>query len=111
MCGRTHYVDDETLHWHKSRVLSSRCTDNGLLGYSEDSDTFPQGPFCDGGGEADCPQHCDECGVFLENPLTPDGVRYVAETIENTDPQNDVVRLWAEFYGADYPGLEFTQLS
>jgi hypothetical protein len=31
LCGRTHYVDDETLHWHKSRVLSSRCTDNGLL--------------------------------------------------------------------------------
>lgn len=29
--GRTHYVDDNTLRWHKSRVLSARSTDNGLL--------------------------------------------------------------------------------
>jgi hypothetical protein len=29
--GRTHYVDDDTLRWHKSRVLSSRHTDGGLL--------------------------------------------------------------------------------
>lgn len=31
LSGRTHYVDDETLRWHKSRVLSARHTDNGLL--------------------------------------------------------------------------------
>lgn len=31
LCGRTHYVDDDTLRWHKSRVLSARCTDHGLL--------------------------------------------------------------------------------
>ena len=31
LCGRTHYVDDETLRWHKSRVLSARVVDNGLL--------------------------------------------------------------------------------
>src|SRR6185369_14572061 len=29
--GRTHYVDDDTLRWHKSRVLSARHVDNGLL--------------------------------------------------------------------------------
>jgi len=29
--GRTHYVDDDTLRYHKSRVLSARHTDNGLL--------------------------------------------------------------------------------
>jgi hypothetical protein len=29
--GRTHYVDDDTLRFHKSRVLSARCTDGGLL--------------------------------------------------------------------------------
>jgi len=28
------------------------------------------GPYPDGGGEADAPQHCGGCGVFLENPLT-----------------------------------------
>lgn len=46
---------------------------------SEDSDRFPQGPFPDGGGEADTPQHCDYCGVFLENPLTADGDTYVRD--------------------------------
>lgn len=31
LCGRTHYVDDDTLRWHKSRVLTARVVDNGLL--------------------------------------------------------------------------------
>ena len=31
LCGRTHYVDDDTLRWHKSRVLASRVIDQGLL--------------------------------------------------------------------------------
>jgi len=33
------------------------------------SDDYPTGPIPDGGGPADCPQHCDRCGVFLENPI------------------------------------------
>lgn len=31
LAGRTHYVDDDTLRFHKSRVLSARHTDEGLL--------------------------------------------------------------------------------
>lgn len=31
LAGRTHYVDDDTLRFHKSRVLSARHTDKGLL--------------------------------------------------------------------------------
>ena len=31
LMGRTHYVDDDTLRFHKSRVISARHTDNGLL--------------------------------------------------------------------------------
>lgn len=50
-------------------------TDEGTY----DSDQWPKGPYSDGGGEADCPQHCDHCGLFLENPLTPDGDAYVRE--------------------------------
>lgn len=42
-----------------------------------DSDCCPQGPLLDGGGEADGPQHCDHCGVFLKNPLTEDGKKFV----------------------------------
>lgn len=31
LCGKTHFVDDETLRWHKSRVLSTRVLAEGLL--------------------------------------------------------------------------------
>ncbi len=48
----------------------------------DDSEQWPQGPYPDGGGEADCPQHCDCCGAFLENPLTDDGDSYVREKAE-----------------------------
>lgn len=38
-----------------------------------DSDEWPKGPYGDGGGEADCPQHCAACHEFLMNPLTGHG--------------------------------------
>jgi type IV secretory pathway VirB4 component len=31
LMGRTHYVDDETLRFHASRIISARHTDDGLL--------------------------------------------------------------------------------
>lgn len=31
--GRTHYVDEETLRFHKSRILSARASQDGLLFY------------------------------------------------------------------------------
>lgn len=58
-----------------------------------DSDSFPQGPYPDGGGEADSPQHCDHCGLFLENPLTAHGRWYVTQTREN-----GVTAQWRAFY-------------
>lgn len=75
----------------------------------EDSDRYPQGPYGDGGGEADCPQHCDRCAVFLENPLTDDGVEYVRNAIERgeqflQDPgvfrghRSIAVDVWKPFY-------------
>lgn len=66
----------------------------------EDSDSFPQGPYPDGGGEADTPQHCDDCGVFLENPLTEYGENYVLSAVLLVDSKCnvDVVKEWADFY-------------
>ena len=61
-----------------------------------DSDSYPQGPYSDGGGESDCPQHCDVCGVFLENSLTPAGMEYVANARESA-----VSEIWREFYDVD----------
>lgn len=80
---------------------------------SYDSDEFPKGPFPDGGGEADSPQHCGEhgrcvnairlqdkmsIGVMLENDLTAYGMNFVKEAIAEG---GEVAKLWAEFY-ADY---------
>ena len=72
----------------------------GLSEYEYDSDEYPKGPFPDGGGEADCPQHCDMCGLFLENPLTGDGYDYVKSALESASAYSnmEVLQEWAEFY-------------
>jgi hypothetical protein len=85
-----------------------------------DSDEWPKGPYGDGGGEADCPQHCDACRVFLENPLTAEGYRWlrgeldcesdlepgdseytlaarIAAKLRET-PNGATLAQWAEFY-------------
>jgi len=75
-----------------------------------DSDDFPKGPYKDGGGKSDSPQHCgsgEDClnptvidgekyGCFLENELTEEGKRYVTDEL-NDDP-GPVVKFWAEHY-------------
>lgn len=66
---------------------------------SYDSDEFPKGPFSDGGGESDCPQHCASCGVFLENPLTSDGYDYVRE--QHAAHESEITAMWCEFYDVD----------
>lgn len=81
----------------------------GKLGHenelSFDSERWPQGPFLEGGGEADTPQHCGSCGTFLENPLTVDGYRYVAEQLDayRTTGMGSLPTLhqWAEFYDCE----------
>jgi hypothetical protein len=69
-----------------------------------DGDSYPQGPYPNGGGEADSPQHCDACGVFLENPLTGDGSRYVNEHLiehaRDGSGNRDVLTTWAKYYNA-----------
>jgi hypothetical protein len=64
----------------KAALYCEDCADDLLLscecsGIEDDgdSDTFPQGPYSEGGGEADYPQNCDNCSVFLENPITDVG--------------------------------------
>lgn len=64
-----------------------------------DSDQYPKGPYADGGGESDSPCHCGACGVFLENPLTHDGVEYVRDMLANSKHRHgDVAEQWRAFY-------------
>lgn len=69
---------------------------------SYDSDEWPKGPYADGGGEADSPHHCDMCGVFLDNPLTPDGESYIwnlwEQFIKEGRGNVEVLKLWADAY-------------
>lgn len=68
---------------------------------ADDGDRFPQGPFPNGAGEADSPQHCDHCGAFLENPLTGEGVKYVREAVARDaiiPGRSACVKEWREYY-------------
>jgi hypothetical protein len=64
-----------------------------------DSGDWPKGPYADGGGEADHPQHCGSCGAFLRNALTGDGDEYVLSHIaDDPDCENAVTQQWREWY-------------
>lgn len=67
-------------------------------------DCFPDGPYVDGGGESDSPEHCDCCHAFLENPLTTDGMEYVRSACLERDPteRNLATTVWAPFYGVSH---------
>ena len=63
-----------------------------------DSDDYPKGPYLEGGGEADAPNHCAGCCVHLENPLTAEGEAYVVEAIGNKSHLSETEQVWADFY-------------
>ncbi len=67
--------------------------------YTYDSNDYPKGPYADGGGESDCPQHCGNCHTFLENPLTADGYEYVQEALANGTGDSEVLAMWLDYYG------------
>ena len=73
----------------------------------DDSECWPQGPYADGGGEADLPQHCGGCDQFLENPLTADGVAYVRRALARhaagLGGAADVLAQWSSYYGITLP--------
>lgn len=72
-----------------------------------DSDQYPKGPYPDGGGEADSPQHCDACDLFLENALTAEGEAYLLEVVAETRV-GPCVEEWCSFYGIERPETETT---
>ena len=69
--GRTHYVDDDTLRFHKSRVLRTVITDGGLLlaiieSYAVDMDNTSR---------AFRPVIFDLFGTVIERPKLEDGFK------------------------------------
>lgn len=100
---------------HQAALLCAPCALGCLAHFSrseieagaDDSDKIPQGPYSDGGGEADSPQHCDACQCFLENPLTGDGLDYARDKVRDFDETGagaaSVIEEWREFYGIAKP--------
>jgi hypothetical protein len=88
-----------------ARKIQRELEDEGETIHTGDSGDWPQGPYRDGGGESDSPQHCDECGYFLRNPLTPEGREYVKqawiESLDRDPEDNKVVYEWVQWYGIE----------
>lgn len=92
---------------------------------SYDSDEYPKGPYADGGGEADVPNHCDmggKClnadvlsdgrrvGAFLENQLTGEGEEYVVDAVKDAvrnrpGKASVALEIWKPFYD----GLQYEE--
>jgi hypothetical protein len=86
---------------YQAALLCKGCAITAREGHepSDDSAHYPQGPYADGGGEADSPQHCDHCGEFLQNPLTGDGENYVRSALAAHGRGTPaVIAQWREFY-------------
>lgn len=89
-----------------AEALQQIVSANGFTSESHyDSDDLPKGPYAEGGGEADIPQHCEGCGQFLGNPLTADGLIWVEDAIRGylatrkvTAETTDAVNEWTDFY-------------
>ena len=63
-----------------------------------DSNSYPVA-YDSSEGEADSPEHCGKCSLFLERNLTEDGVRYVQDYVDTLCGDTDITLLWGEFYG------------
>jgi hypothetical protein len=58
--------------------------DDGCELYCEKCATNEMESWPDGGGESDSPQNCANCHMPLDNPLTPDGVNYVIQSVRES---------------------------
>jgi hypothetical protein len=92
----------------QAALICSDCAETHVTTHAEpddaadNSDSWPAGPYGDGGGEADSPQHCDMCRVFLDNSLTGDGSTYVKglwrDFVEIGRGDVAVLREWRDAY-------------
>jgi hypothetical protein len=108
-----------TIDMSPAEALEQIVSANGFTSEGHyDSDDLPKGPYAEGGGEADAPQHCDGCGQFLGNPLTVDGLIYVENMIRDylttkkvSGAATDALIEWADFYADFYKDeLDFRRI-
>ncbi len=80
---------------------------------SYDSDDYPKGPFFD--EESDAPEHCSNCHVFLENPLTTHGQEYMQQMVDEAlakgRGEEPHIKEWMDFYDYHPEGDEMKEAS
>lgn len=75
---------------------------------SYSSDDYPQGPYNEDSNDSDSIQHCDNCGFFLEVPLTSHGLNQFKEAVIQaltTGRVSDSMREHITFYEVDLDSL------
>lgn len=93
------------------RNLAEVAPEDALDRHSHDSEDYPKGAAVEQ-DEADCPQHCADCGEFLNNPLTSEGYKYVQSALSDLPALTSLLKLkeanhphlaeWAIYYGFIY---------
>lgn len=78
--------------------------------YCEDCAPDAAESYPDGGGESDSPQHCDNCLVPLDNPLTQYGIEYVLVALENETKNPDREKAHENYNGTYYHGSPHKQI-
>lgn len=92
LAGRTHYVDDDTLRFHKSRVLSCHITDGGLLLAIITSDAADYA----GATREFRPVIFDVFGTVIERPKLGEGYKTRAQASK---------AMWAALNALDAPTI------
>lgn len=78
---------------------------------SYDSDDYPKSADLEN-EESDCPEHCAQCHICFENPLTSAGYKYVQERLNALPALTSLLKLreaghgvladWASWYSFTY---------
>lgn len=87
------------------------CPEDDMDTASYDSDDFPK-PYMQKSEEPDIPEHCAQCSVFLTNPLTSEGYKYVQSALNELPALTSIGKLvnanhehlaeWAGWYDFRY---------
>ncbi len=71
------------------------CTDRADADETHGPDWWPLGV-----DETDVPNHCEECGALIWEPLTSDGIAYVRAALARGTGRAEVLATWREAYAS-----------
>ncbi len=71
------------VHLYEDGLVCVRCARRMRRRRAGDAKALLGDPQAHGGGEADSPRHCEGCGIFLQNPLTHEGINTVVACLRD----------------------------